>query len=84
MTKPSIHLNGTSAQSLADDLRTAGDALYTALSAVNACVPNPRDYYPQGPNAFASATAEHAARLRLLEKVCDELAELYAHVLNYT
>lgn len=62
MRIPTIHLNGTSRESLLDALGTAGSALYAALKALDECAPNGRDYYPQGPTALTEALTEHADR----------------------
>lgn len=76
MIVPTIHVNGTSAEGLTDRLDLALDTLRAAIETVEACSPNGRDYYPQGPNAIAVATAEHTSRVKRLLDVRKELAEL--------
>lgn len=78
MIHPTIHLNGTSKQALADDLANALQALTVAIRAVEATSPNIRDYYPQGREAFAQATAEYRSRVERLTAVRQELADLWA------
>jgi len=76
MIHPTIHLNGTSEESLLDGVCEAGKAVRQAIDALYACAPNGRDYYPQGANAFALATEEHRSRIARLTSVLDELQAL--------
>jgi hypothetical protein len=76
MTVPTIHLNGTSKQSLIDGLCDASDALNTAYEALKQTAPNGRDYYTQGPQALAAATDEHLDRLRRLDAIKAEIDAL--------
>lgn len=80
LTKPSIHLNGTSGESLREGYEKAIAAVDAAIEAVAQASPNARDYYPQGNTAFGAADDEHVARMRRLQEVKAELAELYEHV----
>lgn len=80
MIKPTIHLNGTSANALLDQYTTAGDAVRLALEALGNAAPNGRDYYPQGPAAFEQARKEHDARTAKLREVLVDLGELAEHV----
>lgn len=66
MIKPSIHLNGTSADALTEAYANAVAALRAAISATEQADPNARDYYPLGHGAFEQARFEHLARLRSL------------------
>ncbi len=66
MMTPSIHLNGTTRDLLLDQAVDAIGALRTAIEAVMRTAPNARDYYPQGPDAFTKASAEHQDRLSRL------------------
>lgn len=80
MTKPTIHLNGSSAQSLTDDYVEAMRAVSDAIDKVQRhAAPNGRDYYPQGNSAIDAALAEHRARLTKLTEVKAELEELAIH-----
>lgn len=76
MTLPTIHLNGTSKESLIDDLCTASDALNAAYEALKQTAPNGRDYYPQGPEAFAKAGGEHLDRLKRLNAIKKEIDDI--------
>lgn len=82
LMKPTIHLNGTSRDNLAEPLEQARTAVRKAIEAVQATAPNGRDYYPQGPDAIRTATIEHGNRLNYLQIVDRELAELHEHVLD--
>ena len=79
MTTPTIHLNGTSGESLAAGYAAAWDACQAAFDALKQAAPNGRDYYPQGERAFEAATAEHRARLQRIQDVMDELEKLIRH-----
>jgi len=73
---PTIHLNGTSRESLMDRLRDAMDAIIEAEKALMQACPNGRDYYPQGPDAIQEALRQHANRLHNLRAVYIELMEI--------
>lgn len=64
LTTPTIHLNGTSADDLFKQYADAAGALRAALKALP--VPHARDYYVQGPDAYARARSEHDARVAML------------------
>jgi hypothetical protein len=66
MMTPSLHLNGTTRDVLLDQTVDAIGALRTAIEAVMRIAPHARDYYPQGPDAFTKARAEHQQRLACL------------------
>lgn len=74
---PSVHLNGTSKESLEQQLREAASAVATAIEKLNAAAPHPRDYYVQNGDAFMRAQAEYRVRLERLESVGKELLEIY-------
>lgn len=73
---PSIHLNGSSQQSLLDSVCSAGEAVSAAINALYDMAPNARDYYPQGPTAYPTARADHDARIAKLQDVRRELEAL--------
>lgn len=83
MTLPTIHLNGTSAQSLLDQQTDAGHAVYKAMEALGNAAPNARDYYVQGDGAFQRAAAEHTARMEKLRSVYDDLQKLAEHIADH-
>ncbi len=76
MMIPTIHLNGTGADALVDQLADATTALLDAERVLHAAAPNARDYYPQGPDAFRLATQEHVSRLERLRSVRLELVTI--------
>lgn len=80
MIKPTIHLNGSSAERLREAYETAANAITTAIAALAETAPNARDYYPQGPSAFPLATEGHLERMKRLDAVRAELMELWDHV----
>jgi len=73
MTRPTIHLNGTSLGQLIEDNERASSAIRDAIEVMSETGPNARDYYPQGDAAIAAAIAEHRARLDKLREVLTEL-----------
>lgn len=80
MQLPTIHLNGSSREALKLPLCEASNNIFDAIRALAEATPNGRDYYPQGPEALARATAEHTARLRKLEEVRAEINGLLEHI----
>jgi hypothetical protein len=76
---PTIHLNGTSAQALFDANLTAMQAVEHAIDTLAQAAPNGRDFYVQGPDAFARARHEHQERQRLLNRIAMELAQIANH-----
>ena len=79
MILPTLHLNGTSSESLADGYAEAMKHLRAAMRALDACSPNARDYYPQGPAAYGQAAREHEARAKSVRAVATELQALLEH-----
>lgn len=80
MTKPTIHMNGTSPRELLAKLVAARNAIMDAQNALGECSPNGRDYYPQGPEALKTAMAEHDARARALNAIAEDLLALALHI----
>lgn len=80
MRRPTIHLNGTSADALLDQYQTAAGALRQAIETLIDAYPNARDYYPQGAAAFHEAALEHSERVLALSRVVAELDLLAEHV----
>jgi hypothetical protein len=70
---PAIHLNGTSAKSLRESLKTAYCAAAAVLESLRECRPNGRDYYPQGPAAMDAATEQAAYRESLVDALRDSI-----------
>jgi hypothetical protein len=59
---PTIHLNGTSREALAEQYANIMTAANALLDAIRAAAPNDRDYYPQGPLAGSRARGAMCAR----------------------
>lgn len=76
MQIPCIHLNGTSRESLLNDLEAASTALDAAYEAMKRTAPNGRDYYPLGPQAIDTAVSEHMSRLRRLDAIKHEIDDI--------
>lgn len=77
MLAPTIHLNGTSRESLTEEYQTATDALRAAINALAAITINGRDYYPQGASAFQIANNRRA---EMLNTLCNLRSEVEAVV----
>ena len=78
VTLPSIHLNGTSAKTLGEEIRKACSDLMMARMSVAAMTVHARDHYVKAdPNSFAKARDEQAARLQKLDDMHKELIEIY-------
>jgi hypothetical protein len=73
---PTIHLNGTSKESLLEAISNARLALRDALESLGHTAPNGRDFYVQGPNALHRADVEYRARAMAVLKAHDELGEI--------
>ena len=77
---PTIHLNGTSRESLTEGYEKAVEAMAAAIAAVGGTSPNARDFYPQGSDAFNQAAVQHQARMVRLREVEQELQQLHEAV----
>jgi hypothetical protein len=77
---PSIHTNGTSAESLLDGLSDALDHLRRGQRAMAAAEPNERDYYPHGPQAVTRAKGEAEERHIDLRRIITELEVQRDHI----
>ncbi len=75
MTFPTVHLNGTSARDLLNDVCKQLNALNAALEVMAATGPNARDYYPQGSMAFPLARQEHSDRMDKIRMVIAEVGQ---------
>lgn len=70
---PTIHTNGTSAESLIDDLMNAYRDVGQALQSMRSVTPNGRDYYVQGDEALEEARKQHDGRVLKLADVRKDL-----------
>ncbi len=77
LSVPSLHLNGSSADALIEQLTEAGHALRQALRALDDAAPNARDYYVLGDEAFAKAMREHLSRVERVRSVLLEVASIH-------
>ena len=77
---PTIHLNGTGADTLQREYNAVRQAIAAAADALSAATCNRRDFYPQELNAWYTAQNERTEAFRLLRLVSDyaEAWELHA------
>jgi hypothetical protein len=80
MMIPTIHLNGTGAETLMRELNAAIDGIDVAYTAVSHMTVHGRDYYPQGQQAYQVARIEQERRLRCLIEIKNELLEMYLKI----
>jgi hypothetical protein len=73
---PTVHLNGTSRDTLVEALCEAQAALDQAGRKLAAAAPNGRDFYPQGPGAINVAMDQHEARMRKLREIVLEIEQI--------
>ena len=76
MKLPTIHTNGTSAQCLTEGYAEARSSVAVAIEQLAKVEFNSRDYYPQGPAAWACALSQ---REQLFAKLRSVASELYEH-----
>jgi hypothetical protein len=80
MTKPTIHLNGTSSDDLFAQVCVVLEALRWARDAMRRAAPHGRDYYIQGDQAFNNANGEHVARLDKLTDIMREYEAMAEYI----
>jgi len=78
--KPLVHMNGSSAQSLAESHKGACAALRVAMTALEGAAPNARDYYPISSSAFGEAEKQYLDRVRALKDVLAQMIEIHEHI----
>jgi hypothetical protein len=79
---PVIHLNGTSADDLANALVVALEKLWEAQQALANAGPNARDYYPLGPSVVQLALEQQRVREEQLQDIRTDLATVLDSVLD--
>ena len=82
ITMPTVHLNGTSEKMLMEGYRAAFEACSKALDALHEIEFHPRDYYPQGQEAWEKAHSENCSRIARISSVKNELLTIAMHVMN--
>ena len=81
MMTPTIHSNGTSQEALFNQYCNANLAIEAALDAMIAAAPHGRDYYLQGPDAFAQAQDEHTQAIKAINDLAKRYVALAKHCL---
>ena len=74
-TDPTVHLNGTSRDSLVKQRTDIADALGDVEKAIGQAWPHGRDFYPQGPDALSAAQQVWHERANLLADLREEITE---------
>jgi hypothetical protein len=84
---PCIHLNGSPAENLRDDLQAACEAVRGAINKIVAAAPNARDYYVYQSRKEGALNDpvqvvmfQHRQRLEKLQSVRTELDQMCDHV----
>ena len=80
---PTIHLNGTGADSLQREYRAVRRAIAAAADALAAATCHQRDFYPQEPGTWERARAERAEAFRLLQQVSDYAEQWELHAMEH-
>lgn len=81
-TLPTIHLNGTGAESLFYEYNNAWRALKAARAALAETTCNARDFYPQGDGIWQDARFERAEALSNLDDVISFVEAWVEHTNN--
>jgi CHASE3 domain sensor protein len=76
-TLPTIHLNGTGANTLYQEYEQASKAIDAATESLAAATCNQRDFYPQSDAAWQQALAEREEAFRLL-RIAQDYANAWA------
>jgi hypothetical protein len=82
-TLPTIHLNGTGADSLEREYRAVRRAIAAAADALQAATCNQRDFYPQQRCNWDRAQVERLEAFRLLQQVSDYAEQWEAHAAKH-
>ena len=79
---PTIHLNGTGADTLQREYRAVRKAIAAARDALAAATCNQRDFYPQEPGAWQQARTEREEAFRMLQVVSDYAETWEVHAMD--
>ena len=82
-TLPTIHLNGTGADSLSSEYTETWHALKAAREVLISTTCNARDFYPQGDHAFQDARFERSEAIAKLDDVIDYIENWVAHITEH-
>ena len=74
-TDPTVHLNGTSRDSLVQQRLDIVQALFEVEKVIGQAWPHGRDYYPQGPDALSAAQQVWKERVTIVADLRDEINE---------
>ena len=78
VTLPSIHMNGTSAKTLCEEIRKACSDLQMARMSLASMTVHSRDHYVKtDPDSYVKARNEQMARLDKIDAIYKELTDLY-------
>jgi hypothetical protein len=80
---PTIHLNGTSPAALEEKYRFVRQAINAAAAALAAATFKPRDFYPQGPDAWQRARDDRAEAFRMLRLLSDYAEQWESRAANH-
>jgi hypothetical protein len=79
---PTIHLNGTSRETLTEEYDLTDAAFGEFVKAFHRTTFHPRDYYVQGSNAWPNAVLQRQEINRMLVKIQSYLNEHREHLHN--
>lgn len=82
-TLPTIHLNGTGADTLRQEYRAVRKAVDAAADRLTSATCNGRDFYPQEPGAWQQARDERAEMFRLLQRVSEYAEHWEGHAMTH-
>ena len=78
---PQVNLNGTSKESLMEQVRNAADACYNLQAQLADMRPHGRDYQTAPEGAYQRARSEHDAREAKVQSVLDDLHAIYQQLM---
>lgn len=79
---PTVHLNGDSREELTKQAKFAHGALVDASKALCQMRPHPRNFYPQGGDAFQQAVAEYNRHMQALAEAIDYAMDHRIHLID--
>jgi hypothetical protein len=82
-TLPTVHINGTGAETLRAEYEALFEALAVAEARLLAATPNGRDFYPQGRDAYYSARFERSEMLAKLREIMDYANAWRDHAISH-